>query len=175
MLDPIPLNVKELIDKPQYREQAQLDVNIVSIRDGCAAVQNANPMYWNESYCLDVAGAQLAPVTQLSTWLRPYHWQPDCCEEQLSLRAHFDLKKLLMFPEAIITANELKFGVPVKLGDRLQTYQVLRSISDVKTNKLGTGRYWVLDVMFENQLGEFVGKDSYTAFAYQKEGGHSDI
>ena len=35
--------------------------------------------------------------------------------------------------------------------------QVLRSVSDPKTTKLGTGRFWVIDVAYRNQRGELCG------------------
>ena len=46
--------------------------------------------------------------------------------------------------------------------------QVLRSISDPKTTKLGTGRFWVIDVEYHNQEGRLVGVESYTGFGYRR-------
>ena len=104
----------------------------------------------------------------LSVWFRPHFWTPDRTEEGKPLQCHFDLKDGLDLPEAIIADNTIVFGVPVRLGDRLSTYQVIRSVSDFKTTKLGTGRFWVLDVVYENQSGELVGTESYTAFGYRR-------
>lgn len=170
MTNTIPQALNTLIGKPQYPEQSDIDINLVAIRDGCAAVQNDNPMYWDREYCLQHAGRQVAPSSQLSTWLRPHHWRPGNEKKAQALQAHFDVKQLLGLPEAIITGNELEFGMPVCEGDRLHSYQVLESISEVKRNRLGVGRYWVVAVIFENQRGEFVGRDRYTAFGYSKEG-----
>ena len=78
------------------------------------------------------------------------------------------MKKKLDLPEAIIASNELSFGEPVRPGDRLRNRQTLRSISDPKTNKLGTGRFWVIDVEYFNQRDEWVGTDSYNCFAYRR-------
>ena len=80
--------------------------------------------------------------------------------------AHFDLKEKLGLPEAVMTDNEITFGVPVRPGDKLRTHQILRSVSDPKTTKLGTGRFWVIDVQYLNQNGELVGVESYTGFGY---------
>jgi hypothetical protein len=46
--------------------------------------------------------------------------------------------------------------------------QVHRSISDEKTTKLGTGRFWVIDVVYQNQDGELVALESYTGFGYRR-------
>jgi hypothetical protein len=50
----------------------------------------------------------------------------------------------------------------------LRTHQVLRSISGEKTTKLGTGRFWVIDVIYANGDGELVAVESYTGFGYQR-------
>ena len=50
----------------------------------------------------------------------------------------------------------------------LRTRQILRSISDPKTTKLGTGRFWVIEVEYLNQDGELVGVESYTGFGYRR-------
>ena len=47
-----------------------------------------------------------------------------------------------------MTDNTIEFHEPVRMGDVLRTHQVLRSVSDEKTTKLGTGRFWVIDVVY---------------------------
>jgi acyl dehydratase len=64
--------------------------------------------------------------------------------------------------------NTIVFHDPVRLGDVLSTRQVLRSVSDEKTTKLGTGRFWVIDVEYTNQDGALVGVESYTGFGYRR-------
>ena len=53
-------------------------------------------------------------------------------------------------------------------GDILTTCQRLRSVSAEKTTKLGTGRFWVIDVEYHNQRGELVGVESWTGFGYRR-------
>ena len=74
---------------------------------------------------------------------------------------HFDLKKALDVPEAVMSDNTVTFGEPVRPGDRLRTWQVLRNVSTPKKTKLGMGRFWDIDVEYQNQRGEWVGR-SYT-------------
>ena len=81
---------------------------------------------------------------------------------------HFDLKEGLGLPEAVMTDNTIVFHQPVRPGDRLVTRQILRSVSGEKTTKLGTGRFWVIDVEYHNQSGELVAVESYTGFGYQR-------
>ena len=42
------------------------------------------------------------------------------------------------------------------------------SVSAPKTTKLGTGRFWVIDLEYVNQDGQLVGIESYTGFGYRK-------
>ena len=50
-----------------------------------------------------------------------------------------------------MTDNTIVFHEPVRPGDRLRTRQILRSVSGPKTTKLGTGRFWVIEVEYLNQ------------------------
>ncbi len=54
------------------------------------------------------------------------------------------------------------------MGDILRTHQVLRSVSDEKTTKLGTGRFWVIEVVYTNQSDYLVAVESYTGFGYRR-------
>ena len=74
-------------------------------------------------------------------------------------------------PEAVMTDNTIEFHAPVRLGAVLRTHQVLRSISEETTTKLGTGRFWVIDVEYHNQRGELVAVESYTGFGYRRDAG----
>jgi acyl dehydratase len=84
------------------------------------------------------------------------------------LQVHFDLKETFGLPEAVMTDNTIVFHEPVRPGDVLHTRQVLRSVSEPKTTKLGTGRFWVIDVEYLNQRDDLVGVESYTGFGYRK-------
>ncbi len=68
-----------------------------------------------------------------------------------------------------MTDNTIVFYDPVRPGDVLSTRQILRSVSDEKTTKLGTGRFWVIDVEYTNQNGATVGVESYTGFGYRRQ------
>jgi len=41
-------------------------------------------------------------------------------------------------------------------------------VSDEKTTKLGTGRFWVIDVEYHTQDDTWVGTESYTGFGYRR-------
>ena len=164
----IPAAVQALIGVKQYEEDTTFDIEMGYVHNTCAAVQNGNPLFWDEATAEDLTNGWIAPPTMMSVWFRPHYWAPGAEGEQKPLMTHFDLKASLGLPEAIIAGNEMVFGEPVRPGDTLRTYQVIRSISDVKTTRVGEGRFWVIDVEVVNQRGEFVGKDTYTCLGYRR-------
>ena len=115
-----------------------------------------------------LTGGPIAPPSTLSLWFRPHHWQPDQSAPRLPLQVHFDLKDALDLPEAVMSDSEVAFHEPVRPGDVISTSQVLRSLSGPKTTKLGTGRFWVIDVPYRNQDGVLVGVETFTGFGYRR-------
>ena len=164
----LPDDVKSWIGRKLYEQWGEFDVERGYIFTTCASVQNGNPLFWDEKVAQELTGGFIAPPTMISAWFRPHHWSPGRSEEAVPLQLHFDLKKRLALPEAVMTDNTITFYEPVRVGDRLKTYQVLRSVSDEKQTKLGIGRFWVLDVEYENQKGEKVATESYTGLGYRR-------
>lgn len=166
---PVPAEVQQWIGRTRYPETADFPVERGYLWTSCASVENGNPLYWDDEVAARITGGPIAPPSTLSLWFRPHHWQPGQTAQKLPLQVHFDLKERLGLPEAIMSDSEVTFHEPVRPGDVISTTQVLRSLSDPKTTKLGTGRFWVIDVEYENQDGESVGTESYTGFGYRRE------
>lgn len=160
--------VAELIGVEQYPEVGEFPVERGYIWTSCASVENGNPLFWDDEVAEAVTGGPIGPPTMLSVWFRPHFWAPGRTAQRLPLQVHFDLKAQLGLPEAVMTDNTMVFHEPVRPGDRLRTCQILRSVSDLKTTKLGTGRFWVIDVEYHNQSGELVGVETYTGFGYRR-------
>jgi acyl dehydratase len=68
-----------------------------------------------------------------------------------------------------MTDNTIVFHEPVRPGDMLRTRQILRSISEPKTTKLGTGRFWDIEVQYRNQRGDLCCQESITGFGYRRD------
>jgi acyl dehydratase len=160
--------MRALIGTPQYEESGDFPVERGYIWTTCSSVENGNPLFWDDGVAEAVTGGLIAPPTMLSVWFRPHHWAPGRSAPHLPLQIHFDLKEKLGLPEAVMSDNTIVFHEPVRPGDILQTRQILRSVSDEKTTKLGTGRFWVIDVEYTNQDGALVGVESYTGFGYRR-------
>ena len=134
------------------------------------STENANPLYWDELVARELTGGWVAPPSMLSVWMRPLMFKPNnrhgAGEQIRPLEMHFRLKDAFELPEGIVTANEIVFGVPVRPGDVISTKQTVAEIGDVRTNRLGTGRPWTIDVTYTNQRGEVVAVESYRMFCY---------
>ncbi len=165
----LPAEVESWIGQRKYEEWGEFDVERGYIFTSCSSVQNGNPIFWDEKVANEVTGGFIAPPSMISVWFRPHYWSPGRTEEAVALQLHFDLKASLGLPEAVMTDNTITFHEPVRVGDRLKTTQILRSVSDPKTTKLGTGRFWVFEVEVENQNGELCAVESYTGYGYKKE------
>ncbi len=164
----LPGEVQDWIGQVRYEETGEFDVERGYVFTSCASVENGNPLFWDDEVAAELTGGPIAPPTMISVWFRPHAWAPGRTKEALPLQVHFDLKEALGLPEAVMTGNEVVFGEPVRPGDRLCTHQVLRSVSDEKATKLGTGRFWVIDVEYANQRGELVGRETWTGFGYRR-------
>jgi acyl dehydratase len=167
MTDPVTTAL-DLVGKEQYHEVAEFPVERGYVWTACASVENGNSLFWDDEVADALTAGPIAAPTMISVWFRPHHWAPDRAQQALPLQVHFDLKELFGLPEAVMTENTIEFHSPVRMGDRPRTHQVLRSVSDEKTTKLGKGRFWVIDVVYANQDGELLAVESYTGFGYRR-------
>jgi len=164
----LPPDVEKLVGEVQYEEEGEFPVERGYVWTTCSSVENGNPLFWDDAVAQELTNGPIAPPTMLSVWFRPHNWSPGRTEPAVPLQVHFDLKERFGLPEAVMTDNTIVFYEPVRPGDRLHTRQILKSVSEEKTTKLGTGRFWVIDVEYLNQRDELVGVESYTGFGYRR-------
>ena len=165
----LPAEVQGWIGEKRYEQEGEFDVERGYIFTTCSSTQNGNPIYWEEKAANEITDGFIAPPSMISVWFRPHLWAPNREKEVLPLQVHFDLKESFSLPEAVMSDNTVMFGEPVRPGDRLRTWQILRSCSGEKKTKLGTGRFWDIDVEYVNQRGEWVGTESYTGYGYRRD------
>ena len=161
------IDARSWLDKNRHEVVGEFDVERGYFWTGCAAVHNGNPIYWDEELADELTSGPTAPLTLLSAWFRPHYWMPRRDTTPLPWQTHFDLKDVLALPEAVATDSEVVFGAPVRPGDRIRCTETLRSLSEVKTTKLGKGRFWVIDAVCRNQHDVWVGTETMTGFGYR--------
>jgi len=168
MSEELPAEVQSWLGEKRYEEQGEFPVEMGYVWTTCAAVENGNPLYWDERVAEEITGGPIAPPTMISVWFRPHFWAPHRTKQAQPLQVHFDLKETLGLPEAVMSDNTIVFGEPIRPGDALTTTQILYSVSPLKTTKLGTGRFWDLGVRIVNQKGELCAEERYTGFGYNR-------
>lgn len=132
----------------------------------CEATEDANPLYWDPQVAEQLTQGLIAPPAMLSVWMRPLLFNPTREEAIRPLELHFLLKDATGLDRGIVASNEMVLHDPVRPGDRVRTVQAVRSISPVKTIRLGTGRFWTIDVTYTAQDGRLLGVESYDFFCY---------
>ena len=145
----LPQQIRDWIGKVVVIDEAEVAVDQSQIENFCSAVEDGNPVYWEEG---------ISPPGMLSAYNRPHPWTPSRGDKPVNrpLELHFRVKDLLELPRGVVAEQVYEFGVPVRVGDRLRAEQSLREVSELKTNKLGTGRNWTIDVTYKNQRDEVV-------------------
>lgn len=160
----VPPAVAELIGRACHEAVASEPVTVAEAETVLDAVADANPRHRDPSVAAALTGGPVLPASTLSSWMRPR--QPSDADPPLAL--HVEVKERLGLPEAIMTGLELELHEPVRPGDTIRHHQVLRSVGDPTTNRLGTGRSWTIEVVYHNQRDELVGIERYTAFGFRR-------
>jgi hypothetical protein len=72
----------------------------------------------------------------------------------------------LNLPFSIVASFETVFYAPAVVGDLLRTQQVLKSIGETKKTRLGSGRFWTIEMEYFDSTDQLVGVDIFNFFAY---------
>ena len=165
----LPANVAALIGVPQYEAAPRIEANVSNVRAMCAAAENANPAWWDAQASHDLLGAAYCPPAMLPAWGRPEVWEPTGAKSEKALQAHFDLKEMLGYEASVAVSYTTTFFAAVKIGDSFHTRQVVREVGPVKTTRLGTGRFWTVEMEYLDQQGAIAGVESYVFFGFAKD------
>lgn len=134
----------------------------------CIAVEDANPLYWDEAKALEHTGSTIAPPAMLAAWGVQHEWSPNAGAPALRpLELHFMLKNELGLKHGIVTGVEFEFHEPLHAGERVRVEQSLKSVGHERESRLGSGRDWVIDVSYFRSDGRLAGVQTLGFFAYR--------
>lgn len=149
------------------------------------AVRDANPIYWNDEAAAGITGGIVAPAPMALTFSMSYRWTPRRPAEvwdvhgvepsgtptplRLPMEPHFALKEFTGLKEGIVGGIESEFYEPLRLGDRLTVTTRIVGIGEERTNRLGRGRSWTVEVRYSNQRKELVSIERYRFFSYNRQ------
>lgn len=171
MSEQLPAEVAAWIGKVVVEDAAEVLVERGLIENFCSSVEDGNPLYWDETVASEISQGIVSPPGMLSAYNRPHPWTPSRGDKPLNrpLELHFKVKDALGYPRGIVTELAFEFLEPVRPGDRLRAEQSLREVSEIRSNRLGTGRNWTIDVTYRNQHGLVAGIESLSFFGYRRE------
>lgn len=164
--DDLPAEVRSWIGRVVVVEPDSVPVEMGICRLFAAAVEDGNPLYWDEQTANSIAGSPIAPSALISAWNRPDPWRPDGAPPARALELHFRLKEKLGLPKAVVTRAETELHAPVRPGDRLSAEQRLDRVGPRTRNRLGEGRYWTISVLYRRAGGELCGIEELEFYGY---------
>ena len=157
----LPADVQDLIGKLQYEEEGEFPVERGYFWTSAASVENANPIFWDDAVADEITDGPVAPLIAAVGVVPP---------PPLGARAHGREAAAAdpLRPEGALRAargdhdrEHTIFHEPVRPGDLITSAQRLVSVSEEQTRRLGTGRFWVIDVEYRNQRGELCGVERW--------------
>jgi acyl dehydratase len=162
----LPLGTLEearaLIGKRTPRRTGAFDVSAGMIQHFCAMTRDANPSYWDQEFAASRWGSIVAPPAMLLTWLMTPDWSPAAGGPEPMLPARIPLPGTSM----INGSNDTTYHLPVLLGDRLSVEEVLVSVSDLKSTRVGDGHFMETLSVFRNQDDEVVAEVTNVLFRF---------
>ena len=134
----------------------------------CAAVEDGNPLYWDEDAARPYTDGTIAPPAMLPSWGSEQEWYPGKQSGGIRpMELHFMLKDALGYPNGIATSVVLEYHEPLRAGDRVRVEQILRRVGDERPTRLGPGRDWTIEVAYRRQDLVLLGLQTITFLAYR--------
>jgi uncharacterized protein len=166
--DYLPDEVRALIGAELPWTPAPVRVERALIDHWIQAYEDRNPLYWDDEYARTSQwGGIVAPPGMLLSWTIPMYWTSESgTVDREAGQVHFVLKRMLGVPIGIVSNTRIEWYEPVRLGDELSWSEAVRDISPLKRTRLGVGHFWTIDLMVRNQDAALVGRQLWTAFAY---------
>lgn len=142
-------------------------VNAPMIRHFCEAVGDANPIYTNPELAEKSShGSLVAPPAMLQAWaLRGLAPSADPPKDKLN--ELLDLLTEAGFPAIVATNCEQDYVRYLRPGDRIESSEVIESISPEKATGLGVGRFIETRISFRDQRGEPVGSQRFRLLKFR--------
>ena len=142
---------------------ADFDITQFMAQFYAGSIADANPGYWDEDYAREQWGGLIASSGLLSTVSKTMPWRPDGA----TVRKSIVFLVPLPGDSTINSSSETEFFRPLKVGDRLSSYDEIAAISPEKTTRLGTGHFVNVVTTYHNQNGDVIAKNTNSVFRFK--------
>ncbi len=157
--------IRKYIGRVSVPVEAADEVNKAMIRIWCEMLEDANPLYTNETYARssEYRGI-ISPPTMLLTWAMPAYWPaPHLPPEALIDQMDLPLEDLSLNLSVEATDEYL---LPLRPGDKLSYRTRLDNVTPLKQTRLGSGRFITTTTFYHNQREEVVATHLHVLFRY---------
>ncbi|MCD7052787.1 MaoC/PaaZ C-terminal domain-containing protein [Prescottella equi] len=153
----------EAILAQRVTQEGRGPVDAPSIALWCAAAEDANPRHWAS------VDRPIAPPAMASTWTQSPPWTPSGPPAR-AMELHHRLKEEVGLPTAVVREVSHRYGVPVRVGDRLTATHRIVEVGPIRPSRMGEGRDWSVEVDHRNQHGEPVALETWAFHGYRLAG-----
>lgn len=141
------------VGRPSEVRFADVEVNTAMVRQFVSAIQDPNPLYWDDRLATERCGSPIAPPATLVSWLTNLRWRPDDAPPPAEA-----LLVAVPLPgnSMINVSSEIELFDHLRIGDRLNVVEEVESISEEKQTQVGRGHFLTVVARFRRQSGELV-------------------
>jgi acyl dehydratase len=174
-VDPLRAKLDEFIGKPigaAAPVEAPDEVNVPMMRHWVDALDDRNPVYLDEEFAKTTRfGGVVAPPAMLQAWTMPRP-KIEGIAERGGAPDEIKGENVVSFLDeagyvgTLATNSELEFLRYLRPGDRLQSSNMMESISDRKTTSLGQGYFVTWVTTYTDGEGEVVGRQLFRIFKF---------
>lgn len=170
-METLPQKVQDWLGRSVVLVQDVMIVQSGLWENFCSAVQDGNPLYWEESVAREIIGERIAPPAMTPSWAIDHRWRPnDRAPPLRTLELHFMMRDALNLPFGIVKSVEYIFHEPVRDGARVSARQILESVGELRANKLGRGRDWTIRVEYLSGEADMLCVQKLNCFGYEPHG-----
>lgn len=148
---------------PYYGDTA---VNLGTIQQFCAAVEDGNPTYWDAEFAERVWGGAVAPPAMTMVWTTQLPWKPGGAQRTPPLMSRLPLP----VDTAVNVANETIYHAPFRVGDKISMTEHIGALSEEKRTRVGVGYFVTTVSEYRREDGTLVATQTNTLFRFRSDG-----
>lgn len=157
----------EHVGKPTEPRYADATVNTDRGTRFAAAVQDPNPLWWDEDLARRLVGDPVVPPATLVSWVTNLDWKPDGTGGPGDAL----LTSVPMPGNSMINvSSEIEHFDHLRVGDRYHVVETVEDVSPEKTTRAGVGHFLTMVADYHRQDGTLVARQRNVMLRYWTEG-----
>lgn len=151
------------VGRPTDARHGDAEVNTDRGRRFASAVQDPNPLWWDDDLARDLTGDRVAPPATLVSWVTALDWKPDGTGGPGTAL----LTSVPMPGDSMMNvSSEIEFFDHLRVGDRYAVTEVVEDISEEKQTRAGRGHFLTMTADYRRQDGTLVARQRNVMLRY---------